>query len=232
MSQDILAPSELVSRWSALLPHADERQVEALGAELLHRWGEEHRDYHGIHHLVSGLGALDALTPPDAPRDCPAGGRLERLAYWFHDAVHRHDPPRDEQASAQLARDRLTGLLPAAEVDEVARLVLLTINHDPRSYDAPGQRVCDADLASLALDPEGYAASVESLRRERPDLSEPEWEAARIRRTGLLLARATLFTSPVGRGWEATARTNLADERRRLLAGAPPTRPHHEEPRA
>ncbi|MGD7731506.1 HD domain-containing protein [Propionibacteriaceae bacterium G57] len=182
--------------------------VEALGRDLLTRWHEPHRHYHGITHLAAGLGALAEL----------GGDPLEVVAFWWHDAVHHNDKPTDEQQSAQLARTALAGLLDSTDIDEVARLVLLTINHDPAPDDGRGARMCDADLALLAADPDQYLAHVAQLRRERPDVAELAWQRDRIAATGALLNRPQLFWTPTGRRlWESPARRNLTDERRRLL---------------
>ncbi|WP_197511770.1 hypothetical protein [Tessaracoccus coleopterorum] len=52
-------------------------------------------------------------TPATRPRHAgPArGGPLERIAFWFHDAVHTSTSPADELASAELARELLGGTL-------------------------------------------------------------------------------------------------------------------------
>ncbi|MGA4668369.1 hypothetical protein ACPCG0_00990 [Propionibacteriaceae bacterium Y1923] len=183
----------------------------AVGRDLWQRWHEPHRDYHGVSHLRSGLAALSTL----------GAGPLEVVAWWFHDAVHHNDPPWDEQSSAALARELLAGLLPDETVTQVARLVLLTINHDPAADDAAGQRLCDADLVLIAAEPRDYRAGVAALRTERPQLSQPEWDALRIAQTGMLLNRAQLFHTDHGRlHWEQPARRNLTDERRMLFSPA------------
>ena len=56
----------LLTRWNAVLPGHD-----ALFLDLLDRWGEEHRKYHGRTHLLAVLEALDLLTgPADPPAPC------------------------------------------------------------------------------------------------------------------------------------------------------------------
>src|SRR3990170_4733575 len=109
---------DLGRRWAALVggsPAAD-----AAGADLLRRWSEPHRHYHSAGHLRAVLDAVDELA--DSAREADA----VRLAAWFHDAVYDGTSGDDERASAQLARDVLTGLsVPPAVVDEVERLVLL-----------------------------------------------------------------------------------------------------------
>ncbi|WP_342770120.1 DUF4031 domain-containing protein [Xylanimonas allomyrinae] len=75
------------------------------GGELVRRWSEPHRVYHGRLHLAAALDALDALlvtTPLTA-----AETRTVRLALWFHDAVHDGVAGRDEERSGALASDVL-----------------------------------------------------------------------------------------------------------------------------
>ena len=117
----------LLNRWNEVLPGHD-----ALFLDLLDRWGEEHRNYHGRTHLLAVLEALDLLADPADPP------RTVLLAAWFHDAVYRGIAGQDEEESARLAEDRLAQAgLPGAEVDEVARLVRLTADHRPDRTTTP-----------------------------------------------------------------------------------------------
>lgn len=191
--------ASLRSRWAGLLP-AQPR----LGEELLDRWSEPHRYYHDLLHLDEALSALDRLD----------GGPLEHLALWFHDAVHRNRPGLDEEASAALAAASLrdTGL-GAADVAEVTRLILLTLDHSPAADDQPGARVSDADIAVLGAPPGRYAASVRALRQEFDALDDGEWAVFRRRSVAALLGRPRLFHTETGRAlWEVSAQRNLAGE--------------------
>lgn len=197
--------NELLASWNAVM-----RQAPDLGRGLLARWDEPHRDYHGRVHLEHGLAALEHL----------GAGWLEVVAWWFHDAVHSNTTPSDELASAVLARESLEGLLAPEDVEEVARLVLLTINHDPKPGDEVGERFCDADLSMIATDPATYDQTVQRLRNEHQSLPGPVWEKSRIAFTGTMLNRPRLFHTEVGRAsWEGAARANLERERTQLLSG-------------
>lgn len=184
-----------------------------LEAELLARWREPHRRYHAESHLRQGLLTLDWL----------GAGRLERCAFWFHDAVHRCSSPADETASAELAHELLEPLFPAAEVEEVARLVLVTIDHDPSPGDLSGAMVSDADLAALGSGWEVYLANRDAVRAEQPDLPDDVWLAGRLRFLDRFERRVRVFHTPLGySSWEAAARRNLARERA-LLTTRPAT---------
>lgn len=198
--------------WQELLPGTAE-----LGQELLERWQEPHRAYHDVRHLAQALDAAHQVT----------GGRpsrATRLALWFHDAVYDLRPGRDEEASAQLAVSRLTGLLPQPEVDEVARLVRLTASHEPEPDDHAGAIVVDADLSILGQSAGRYHVYVRDVRTEYRQVPEDAFRQGRAEVVRRLLALEPLFRTGAGRlAWQATARRNLAEELDRWLpaAGSP-----------
>lgn len=170
---------------------------------LLEMWQEPHRDYHGITHLESGLAALDLL----------GGTQLEKIAFWCHDAVHTNTSPDDEHASVDVAEQLLWGNLTDTELDEVTRLILITIEHRPDAQDAAGARVSDADLVGLALDWDAYEENIEGIRVELPELSGRAWRARRRKQVEDLVGRPQLFFTDYGRDhWEDRARVNLLRE--------------------
>jgi predicted metal-dependent HD superfamily phosphohydrolase len=185
--------------------------LSSAGAQLLAAWAQPHRAYHDLRHLGEVLDRVDALAAAARNPD------TVRLAAWFHDAVY--DPAREdnEERSAQLAEQVLTGLrlLPGA-VAEVARLVRLTAGHDPEPDDADGAVLCDADLAVLAAEPQRYAEYAADVRREYAHVPDREFARGRAQILRLLLARPALYRTQAARGWEARARANVAAELRRL----------------
>lgn len=197
--------------WQDVLPGAP-----ALGEELLGRWQEPHRAYHDVRHLAQALGAAQ-LVSGGAP------SRPARLALWFHDAVYELRPGLDEEASAALAQERLAGLLPAAEVDEVARLVRLTASHDPEPGDAAGAVVMDADLSILGQPAGRYHVYVRDIRTEYRAVPEEDFQRGRTQVLRSLLALDPLFRTAAGaRAWLPAARHNLSEELLRWqAAGAP-----------
>ncbi|GAB3528395.1 DUF4031 domain-containing protein [Arthrobacter monumenti] len=193
----------LMQRWNDILPDDPE-----LGAELLKRWGEDHRRYHDRAHLLNVLESLESLTEASNPP------RAVVLAAWFHDSAYNGIAGEDEEASARLAEDRLAqaGLDPT-EVAEVARLVRLTITHDPEAGDDPGALLCDADLSVLGRFPSGYRRYLDAVRAEYSHVSDSDFKAGRAAVVRGLLALDPLFRTPAGRRmWEETARRNLEAE--------------------
>jgi len=189
----VVDPAVLIAAWP--LPARAE-----LAEQLLGRWREPHRHYHGVQHLAECLAAADEL----------GAGVAERLALWFHDAVHTNTRGSDEAASAALAALLLADHLPAVVVDEVTRLILLTIHHQPLAGDRPGAIVCDADLWVLGAAPRRYQQSVRQLRAEFGSSAE-RW--TKLRRDQLRERLAgPIFHGPNQAAREARARDNLQIE--------------------
>ncbi|RZU29393.1 putative metal-dependent HD superfamily phosphohydrolase [Streptomyces sp. BK022] len=177
-------------------------------ANLIARWQEPQRRYHTLAHLTAVLDRVDALAEYADDPD------LVRLAAWFHDAVYLPDRSENEERSARLAERALTEAgLPEPKVAEVARLVRLTVGHDPAADDRNGQVLCDADLAILASTPSAYAAYTAEIREEYHFVPNDAFHEGRSAVLRQLLELPVLFHTPYGsEHWEATARWNLAGE--------------------
>lgn len=205
---------ELRARWHATLLRASEGTPDPApyADNLLARWAEPQRRYHTTAHLTAVLDHIDVL---EEHADDP---ELVRLAAWFHDAVYAPDRSENEERSARLAERALqeAGLTPAATA-EVARLVRLTVTHDPADGDHNGETLCDADLAILAAAPDAYAAYAAAVREEYSFVPDEDFRAGRAAVLRQLVALPRLFRTPYGAAeWEGPARENLATERELL----------------
>lgn len=206
---------ELRARWgNAVLTvrAAGPRDPGTYADDLLARWSEPWRRYHATEHLVAVLDHVDELAGHARDAD------VVRLAAWFHDAVYRPDRSDNEELSAALAERVLPELgVGAAPTAEVARLVRLTVTHDPSDGDRNGEVLCDADLAILGAAPDGYAAYAALVRQEYSAVPDDLFRAGRSDVLARLLARPRLFRTPRGHAsWEHPARRNLRDELHRL----------------
>ncbi|MBW8797105.1 MAG: hypothetical protein JF597_26940 [Streptomyces sp.] len=204
---------DLRSRWrGALLTARDDDSrhpdPDPYADELLRRWQEPQRRYHTVAHLVAVLDHIDVLAEYADDPD------LVRLAAWFHDAVYLPDRSENEERSARLAERALPEAgLPARQTVEVARLVRLTVTHDPAPGDRNGEVLCDADLAILAAPPAAYAAYTAEVREEYHFVPNDAFRAGRSAILRQLLDLPQLFRTPHGcTEWEPTARYNLAAE--------------------
>ncbi|MFF5041995.1 HD domain-containing protein [Streptomyces nigra] len=204
---------DLRARWlrTLLAARGDESCAiapERYGKALLKRWSEPQRRYHTVDHLTAVLDHVDELA--EYATDVEA----VRLAAWFHDAVYLPDRSTNEERSARLAERALPEAgVPAERTAEVARLVRLTVTHDPAPGDLNGEVLCDADLAILAAPPSAYAAYTAAVREEYHFVPNDAFRAGRADVLRQLLDLPSLFRTPYGREkWEATARYNLSSE--------------------
>ncbi|GIF11127.1 putative metal-dependent HD superfamily phosphohydrolase [Actinoplanes teichomyceticus] len=189
---------------------AADADLDSAANYLLGRWTEPQRHYHDVTHLSAVLDVVDrfaALAPhPDRVR----------LAAWMHDAVY--DPralgDANERDSAEFAEGLLLTLgVPAEAAAEVARLVGLTAGHATEENDPDGELLCDADLAILAADEEGYARYTAAIRREYAHVSDADFRAGRARVLHELLNLPSIYRlAPIRDGWEERARANLRTE--------------------
>lgn len=218
---------DLAARWAATVAQARGPQTPhpapakapdpaPYAANLLRRWAEPQRRYHTTDHLAAVLDRIDELAPH--ADDMPA----VQLAAWFHDAVYRPDRSENEERSAALAERALPELgIDPARTSEVARLVRLTVTHDPAPDDRNGAVLCDADLAVLAGSPDAYAAYAAAVRAEYAFVPDPDFRTGRAAVLRQLLALPHLFRTPHGHDrWEHPARHNLSTELALLESGA------------
>ncbi len=214
----------LLTRWDGLW--ADPGLARKAGEDLVDRWREPHRVYHSTLHLAVALDALDAVGG-----DAGNGrGRVSeralwraRLALWFHDAVHDGVARQDEERSAALVTELLGPLAGTGvsdeDIDEIARLVMVTADHDPAPDDVVGGLVSDADLAVLGGSPAVYTRYTHQVRAEYCDVPDPLFRAGRSEVLRTLLDGGPLFrTAPGAARWQEAAATNLRAELATLAA--------------
>lgn len=200
---------------------AADRDPGPYADRLLAAWAEPQRRYHTTAHLADVLAKIDVLAPHAAD---PAA---VRLAAWFHDAVYRPDRSENEERSAVLAERALPELgIGADRTAEVARLVRLTVTHDPAPGDTNGEALCDADLAVLAGEPAAYAAYAAAVRAEYGFVPDAAFRTGRAAVLRQLLDLPRLFRTPYGAAhWEAPARANLSAELAGLSGLSGPAHP-------
>jgi predicted metal-dependent HD superfamily phosphohydrolase len=201
----------MLRRWRSIL---DSPAAEEVGRDLVDRWSEPHRRYHTLDHLELMLSTVDAHAGEAADADAV------RLAAWFHDAVYDARRTDNEDMSAALAARVLPGAgVPGERVAAVTRLVRLTATHDPSPGDRDGILLCDADLAVLAGEPDGYAAYTAAVRAEFAHVPDEAFRTGRAAVLRRLAALPSLYRVPaLHERWEERARANLAAELRALTA--------------
>jgi predicted metal-dependent HD superfamily phosphohydrolase len=91
------------------------------------------------------------------------------------------------------------------------------VTHHPEPGDGNGEVLCDADLAVLGSDPQGYAAYAAAVREEYAFVPEDAFRSGRAAILRQLLALPALYRTAAARErFDAPARANLAAELSRL----------------
>lgn len=177
-------------------------------------YAEPHRRYHTRAHIEACLSELASVPDLDDRER-----RLLEWAIWWHDAVY--DPRRgdNEERSAEMARRDLPALgASPGEVEEVARLILLTGGHAaPEDDDRLGAVMVSIDLAVLGAEPAVYDAYAAAVRQEYAHVPEAAFRAGREAVLRRFLDARVLYPDPrFRRRLEVRARENISRE----LAGA------------
>jgi predicted metal-dependent HD superfamily phosphohydrolase len=164
-------------------------------------YGEPHRHYHTLDHIAAVV--TDFVPLKDRFEDADAA----LLALFFHDIVY--DPARsdNEERSADVLRDLLTGATAELACDHI----LATKKHEANTPDAA--LVVDIDMAILAAPWPDYLLYAENVAREYL----PVWGADAYAK-----GRCEIFLRPVQdrrifltetfAGREADAQRNVRDE--------------------
>lgn len=194
-------------------------EIERVGEDLVERWSGEDRHFHNLRHLGAVLHRVDELSEETHSAD------VVRLAAWYHGAIfdaasktaYASKGGEQTSASAELAREELTRLgVPADRADRVAHLVNGLLRHAPDATDLDACVLNDADLAMLAGEPQRYKEYTAAVRAEYEHIPLADYVRARIKVLSKLLARESLFLSPMGAAWEDSARQNVDAELHRL----------------
>ncbi len=216
------APQWLVSAFvrscTAAGATAPRQQIEITASRLLERWADESRFHHNVKHLVDMLAKVDQLAEETHHPE------LVRLAAWYHGAIFSSAPTtayaqrggEDEVASAELASEELTALGVPEKSVRIVHDVILGIARHRDAVDVDTQALCDAELATLAVEPQRYAEYRRSIRKEYAHIPLRDYLTSRMAILTKLLARKNLFASPLGQPWEQPARQNLSAELQRL----------------
>jgi predicted metal-dependent HD superfamily phosphohydrolase len=184
--------------------------------DLVRAYAAPERHYHNLTHIEAMLDLLrsyeEALSDPQSVE----------VAIWFHDAVYdtrRHD---NEEKSAELAADRLAGLLSPDRIALIARMIRATAGHHvPDGLNDAQRRDCalflDMDLSILGSEPDVFAAYEEAVRREYGWVPDALWREGRKKVLQGFLDRPAIYMSPqFHANHEAAARANLTRSLERL----------------
>jgi predicted metal-dependent HD superfamily phosphohydrolase len=187
--------------------------VSALGGvpvetDVVARYSEPHRRYHGLSHVRAVVRDAVTLVPLTEREEA-----VLVLAACAHDVVYDAVPGMDERRSAEWARSWLGRSQLASVADRVYDLVMATAEHEADPDDASACALLDADLAVLGSPAEEYDAYVSAVRQEYSAVTDDAWRTGRSGVLRSFLDRERIFLTSAGRDrWEAAARRNVARE--------------------
>jgi predicted metal-dependent HD superfamily phosphohydrolase len=177
--------------------------------ELVRAYTAPDRHYHNLAHIEAMLALMgahaDVLSDPTSVE----------AAIWFHDVVYDTRAHDNEERSAELAAERLAGLLSPDRIERIASMIRATADHVvPESFDEAFRRDCalflDMDLGVLGGTPDEFAAYENAVRREYGWVPEALWSEGRRKVLQGFLARPAIYASPPFRAsHEMGARENL-----------------------
>lgn len=181
---------------------------EELFAEIVRRYGERHRHYHGLNHLVRLFEVLE-----------PVRGQLKEpvrvdLAIWFHDIIHEPGDQDNEARSAELAQQRLAALGVAGDlIARVVQLIRATAEHQAGGADRDDNLFLDADFSILGAPVDVFDRYVEDVHKEYRQVPKAVFNAARAKFLRTALAKDRVFlTGYFERKFGDQARENMARE--------------------
>jgi len=184
--------------------------IETVLGELVRAYSEPHRHYHTTEHIASLLRLMDEHGHEVIDRDAMA------VAMLFHDVVYdpaRHD---NEQASADLASERLAALAFPGQLVEKVKSFILASQHGqcpPTINDTDLALLLDLDLSILAAAPAEYRAYAQAIRREYNHVPDALYRLGRRRILEGFLTRGSIYcTKQLHALWDKQARANIAGE--------------------
>lgn len=188
--------------------------VRAFHDVLVRRYGEPHRHYHTMAHVLTCLDVLDQCAPNIAERDAV------ELALWFHDAVYDPTAKDNEERSSVLLVEtsRRVGISHSV-AQRAADLVLLTKHAaPPDAGDGTAGYMIDIDLSILGEDEAAFDKYENEVRQEYASVTDLVFWPARTRILQSFLDRPFIYTTATFRSrYEPRARANL----RRSIARTP-----------
>jgi pantetheine-phosphate adenylyltransferase len=182
---------------------------EVVLKDLLTRYGEPHRAYHNIAHVVTMLDELELLNEGD-----PAIS----LAIWFHDAVYEpKTKDNNEERSAELARNSIKQIgLPDSLGKQINDLIMAT-KHTAVPVDHATQILVDLDLVILGKSNKEFDVYEVGIRKEYDWVPQADFNAGRSKILQFFLNRSKIYLTELFRSrYESTARNNLERSIKRL----------------
>lgn len=134
----------------------------------------------------------------------------------FHDAIYDSRRNDNEEQSAALARQMLSGIVPPEQLDFIVAGVIATKRHLIPDGLSPGHRgdiafLLDADLSILGTEASEFDAFDAAVRKEYGWVTNDEWRVGRAAVMRSFSQRSAIYlTSEFRIAYENQARGNIA----------------------
>lgn len=174
-----------------------------LFAQLEGHYSGADRHYHGAPHIA------DCLAQLAEHRSSAEDLASLEMAVWFHDVIYDTTKQDNEEQSAALATQYLTGAGAERElVSSVSDLIVATKTHVSFSDDC--SLLLDIDLSILGAPPEAFESYDQAIRREFHWVPDETYRAARANVLQSFLERERIYQTKDFRDrLEERARDNL-----------------------
>lgn len=197
----LITPEAWDTLWRSLGAAGAPRPVYA---ELVRRYAEPHRAYHGLQHLAECLDMRSRLG-----RIAPSPAEVD-LALWFHDAIYDPRAHDNEARSAQWLDEVAGSAGLGAAVRARLRALVLVTRHDGTPDSLDEAVLVDTDLAILGAMPARFDEYDRQIRAEYRHVPEVLYRHKRCQVLRGFNARERIYaTQPYFQALEARARTNL-----------------------
>jgi predicted metal-dependent HD superfamily phosphohydrolase len=189
---------------------------EDLKTQLVTLYGAPNRHYHGHSHIEALLALAHkhraALADPEAVK----------AAIWFHDAIYDSTRKDNEEKSAELAAQHLSGKVEPKRLQRIVRMIEATATHQVPDFAQETARrdaalFLDMDLSVLGASPAEFDAYEQAVRLEYTWVDEAAWRTGRAAVLKSFLTRPYIFhTETFRQSHERQARENIARSLERL----------------
>jgi len=190
--------------WTSLISAlGNPKGVEDIFKDLITRYGEPHRTYHNLEHIITMLDELeqfgDMLTHLE-----------EAWAIWHHDAVCDPKAKDNEEQSDLISKNHARKLGLPDLFGELAGTFILATKHSALPLDDRAKIVVDLDMAILGKPEKEFDSYEARIRREYDCISQPDFYANRSRILQSFLDRPSIYSTELFRSkYESIARKNM-----------------------
>jgi pantetheine-phosphate adenylyltransferase len=179
--------------------------------DLLASYGESHRAYHTLEHVMNMLDELEKV------KSLLVNKEAVEMAVWYHDVVYEPDTKNHPKIASNEARSAYRARLDMEKLGlseslwmKVGELIMATA-HKGQVTDPDAQFIADLDLAILGKPEKEFATYETGVREEYSFVPEEEFRAGRSRILRSFMDRPSVYYTKVFRDrYEDTARKNLA----------------------